>query len=150
MVRLETEALIDAPPDTVWRVLTDFARYPEWNPLILEAVGEARMGGRVAMRASAPDGSGKSLRFTATLVRVEPGVALEWKGGVPLVLSGLHYFRLSPSGGGTRLVHGEDYFGLYPRLVGKKRLLGMRPAYEGLNAALVKRVAAMRVGTAAT
>ncbi|MGN6162139.1 MAG: SRPBCC family protein [Marmoricola sp.] len=27
---------IDAPPATVWGVLTDFARYGEWNPLAVE------------------------------------------------------------------------------------------------------------------
>jgi hypothetical protein len=27
---------IDAPASVVWEVLTDFARYPEWNPFVVE------------------------------------------------------------------------------------------------------------------
>ncbi|MFP2931919.1 SRPBCC family protein [Pyxidicoccus sp. 3LG] len=144
MVRLETETFINASPDAVWQVLTDFQRYPEWNPLIPKAVGEAKPGGRMRMTAFAPDGSGKSFTFTGTLVRFEPGRVLEWTGGVPLILSGLHYFHLSPASGGTRMVHGEDFFGLYPFFAGRKRMQGLRPAYEGLNRAIVERVAKLR------
>ena len=144
MVRLETEAHIDAPPDAVWQVLTDFARYGEWNPLIPEALGEAKLRGRVRMKVSASEGSGTSFTFTGTLVRFEPGRALEWTGGVPLLLNGLHYFRLSPSNGGTRLVHGEDFSGLFSFIAGCKRPLDLRPAYESLNRALSERVAKVR------
>ena len=140
MVRLETETRLDATPTEVWNVLIDFARYAEWNPLLLDARGEVKPGARVAMRVTAPDGSGKRYGFKATLVRVEPGVALEWKGGVPGVLSGLHYFRLSPDGAGTRLFHGEDFSGFIVTLMGRKRIEGFRPAYEGLNHALAERL----------
>ncbi|MCP3142963.1 SRPBCC family protein [Pyxidicoccus xibeiensis] len=96
---------------------------------------------RLETEAFAPDGSGKLFAFTGTLVRCEPGTALEWTGGVPLILKGRHYFHLSASSGGTRLVHGEDFFGLYTLIAGRKRLPGLRPAYEGLNRALAERVA---------
>ncbi|WP_164017856.1 SRPBCC domain-containing protein [Pyxidicoccus trucidator] len=140
MIRLETEGHLDAPPATVWQVLTDFAQYPAWNPLLPEARGEAKPGARVAMKASAPGGAGKRFGFTATLVRCEPGQALEWTGGVPGVLHGHHYFRLSPEGAGTRLVHGEDFTGLLTVLFGRKRIEGMRRGYEGLNRALAEHV----------
>jgi hypothetical protein len=142
MVRLETETRLDATPTEVWQVLSDFARYPEWNPLLLEARGEVKPGGRVAMKVTAPDGSGKRYGFKATLVRCEPGQALEWTGGVPGVLAGLHYFRLTPDGAGTRLVHGEEFSGFITLLMGRKRIEGFRPAYEGLNRALVERLRA--------
>jgi uncharacterized protein YndB with AHSA1/START domain len=44
MHAIRTEALIPASPDAVWRVLTDFNRFHEWNPLNIEAHGEARPG----------------------------------------------------------------------------------------------------------
>ena len=34
-----TEVEIAAPPDRVWAVLTDGAKYPEWNPFIVSMQG---------------------------------------------------------------------------------------------------------------
>src|SRR4051812_19364669 len=47
---LHTEIEIDAPPTHVWKVLTDFARFPSWNPLIPEASGELVEGARLRVR----------------------------------------------------------------------------------------------------
>ena len=47
MSTLHASADIDAPADQVWRVVTDFARYPEWNPFIIHAAGEQRVGGKL-------------------------------------------------------------------------------------------------------
>jgi uncharacterized membrane protein len=34
MKEIHTEIEINAPAEKVWRVLTDFAAYPEWNPFV--------------------------------------------------------------------------------------------------------------------
>ncbi|MFC9894420.1 SRPBCC family protein [Nocardia sp. NPDC127579] len=34
---VDAAVYIDAPAETVWQVLTDFAAYPDWNPFCLEA-----------------------------------------------------------------------------------------------------------------
>ena len=41
---------IDAPPETVWEVLTDFARYPEWNPFTPEVRTSLKVGDPIDMR----------------------------------------------------------------------------------------------------
>nr|QQZ49034.1 SRPBCC family protein [Phenylobacterium glaciei] len=38
--------MIAASPEAVWAVLADFARYRQWNPLNLEAHGDAVLGPR--------------------------------------------------------------------------------------------------------
>lgn len=140
MIRLETEARLDATPTEVWQVLSDFAHYAAWNPLLVEARGEAMPGARLALKIRIPGGGGKRFGITATLVRCEPGIALEWAGGVPGVLRGLHYFRLSPEGTGTRLVHGEEFSGFLSVLLGRMLQEGLESAYEGLNRALAERL----------
>ena len=37
--RIDTETLIQAPPQRVWSVLTDFAAYSQWNPFIVSITG---------------------------------------------------------------------------------------------------------------
>ncbi|AGC41568.1 hypothetical protein MYSTI_00209 [Myxococcus stipitatus DSM 14675] len=141
MLLVRTEDFIDAPPEQVWEVLSDFARYPDWNPLVLEARGRLEVGARVAMRAYPPGGPAWwALCFTATLVRVESPGALEWTGGVPGVLRGRHFFHLTMEGRGTRLVHGEEFQGAATVLFGKKRVAAIHTAYAAMNRALAERV----------
>ena len=48
--QLRTEIAIDAPPERVWAVLTDFERYGEWNPFVPSLQGELSGGSRLRVR----------------------------------------------------------------------------------------------------
>lgn len=41
---------IDAPPETVWDVLTDLPRYPDWNPFTVEVRSTLEVGDPIDMR----------------------------------------------------------------------------------------------------
>jgi hypothetical protein len=43
----EASVTIDAAPATVWDVLVDIDRYPQWNEYAISAVGDLRVGGEV-------------------------------------------------------------------------------------------------------
>src|SRR5690349_17967051 len=58
MHEIETAIEIEAGPREVWRVLTDFARYPEWNPFITRISGDLVDGGRLQVRI-VPPGAGR-------------------------------------------------------------------------------------------
>jgi hypothetical protein len=45
---LRREIELDAPPERVWAVVTDFDAYPEWNPFIRQISGELQYVRRVS------------------------------------------------------------------------------------------------------
>ena len=55
MKELRTEIEIQASPEKVWAILTDLSKYPEWNPFIHKAIGQAKVGEKVDI--SVPSGS---------------------------------------------------------------------------------------------
>ena len=143
MIKIETETIIPASPEQIWDILTDFESYPEWNPMILEVTGKPVIGAKLKLKVSAPDNSGRKYSFKAVIVNNQPSEMLAWKGGVPGILSGFHYWKLSSCHSGTRLIHGEDFFGLYAWFMGRERIMSLKPAYENMNVALNERVSTL-------
>ena len=138
---VHTERIIPAPPEAIWAVLTDTARYPEWNPVLVEAPGSMVVGGSIPYQLREPNG--RQYALTATVARVEPGVALEQKGGMPGVLTFHHQYRLEAVDGGTRVTQHEDYRGIGVWAWDHR---WVEPAYARVNDALAERVAQMSRG----
>ena len=42
MKEIHTEIEINAPAEKIWKVLTDFAAYPEWNPFVRRGEGRGQ------------------------------------------------------------------------------------------------------------
>ena len=75
---LRSEIEIDAPPEHVWAVLTDFDAYPEWNPFIRRISGELREGARLEVRIEPP--GARATTFKPTVRAVERNRELRWLG----------------------------------------------------------------------
>lgn len=145
MHKIATEAVIPASPDEVWAVLADFSRYAEWNPLNLQARGQARLGERVPMVFRNLAAGGEAVvRQTVRIVAADPGRELAWSGHVPFLFAGRHGFVLTPQGRGTHVLHTEVLGGLLTRTWSKAKIArDFTPAYEAVNVALAARVAAL-------
>jgi hypothetical protein len=110
---LTSDIVIQASPETVWGVLTDFAAYEEWNPVEIKMVGEPVVG-TVLHHTSVLAGA-KPMSFSPTIVAAEPGRVLAWEGRVfvPRLFDVLHRFELSPEGRrATRLRQSERFSGV--------------------------------------
>ena len=143
MTQVQTSITIAASPERVWAVLTDFADYPRWNSVISRVRAELRKGGKIRFRIKIE--AAPVLGFTAKIVRCEPGRALAWRGGAPLVPAlawGEHYFELTPVPDGTRFAHGERFGGLLRLLVRGEAHARVTRTYEAFNAALKARAEA--------
>jgi hypothetical protein len=140
---LETSIDIPYPPEAVWAVLTDFASFPGWNPLVIQASGLLSLGATLTIRVRDPRGTGQVIPFRPKVTSLEPGRHLAWTGRllVPGLFDGEHWYRLEPTAGGTRFRHGEHFGGLILRLMGPSTVAAMRPGYEAMNQALAGEVA---------
>lgn len=138
----ETTVDIAAPVERVWRVLTDFASFPQWSRFILAIDGEPRAGARLSARL---DDGGGAMLIRPEVLACEQGVELRWRGvlGAGFLFSGEHHFRLEAlPGGGTRLNHGEVFGGLLVPLLWKRLDTRTRAGFEDFNAALRARAEA--------
>ena len=59
---LEHTLQIAAPAALVWEVVTDLARYPEWNPFVVACASDLREGSPIAMRVRLLPGPALSQR----------------------------------------------------------------------------------------
>jgi hypothetical protein len=142
MRELDTSIEIDAPPERVWSVLTDFDSFPDWNPFIRSARGEVEPGAKLEIRLEPP--GGRAMTFKPTVLVAEPGRELRWLGRLllPGLFDGEHIFRIEPiEGGRSRFVQAERFRGLLVPLFGRT-LEQTRRGFEAMNEALRRRAEA--------
>jgi hypothetical protein len=135
-----SEIEIDAPPERVWAVVTDFDAYPEWNPFIRRISGELREGARLEVRIEPP--GARTTPFKPTVRAVERNRELRWLGRlfVPGIFDGEQSLLIEPrEGGRSRFVMAERFTGF---LVGflKDTLAKTEGGFEQMNDALKARV----------
>lgn len=137
---LHTEIEIDASAEKVWKVLSDFNAYPDWNPFIKSAIGQPVQGARLQIVVQ-PDGA-KPMRFSPKVLVAEPERELRWLGRliVPGLFDGEHCFAIETlSEKSVRFKQSERFNGL---LVGPMRATLNRDAkrgFEEMNRALKTR-----------
>ena len=139
MKELRTEIEIQASPEKVWQVLTDLAKYPEWNSLITRAIGKAEVGARVDI--TVPSGS-KEMILHCTVVKAEPNRELCWKYHVilPGLFRGEHSFIIEPAGPNqVRFIDREVFNGLLVPLQAKSIDTDSRRGFEEMDRALKAR-----------
>lgn len=139
MTLLTSEIVIDAPSEVVWQVLVDFGSYPEWNPVEIQARGEAVVGAPFEHTGKLPGREPRT--FHAKIIEATPPRALAWKGRI--VIPGLfdvrHHFEIDPLGDDrSRLRQFEHFSGvLVPLMRGVLR--DTQAAFELANEAIKQR-----------
>lgn len=136
-VEIEVMTEIDAPDDTVWRILTDTDRYPSWNPFVTRLAGHLAPGSRIAVTFALPGRRARTLHPTVTTF--EPNRRFAWIGrvGVPGVLDARHSFTIERVGcDRSRLVQHERLTGALVPLVRSRLKLDTPAAFTALNRSL--------------
>lgn len=143
-VTLTASTEIDATPDQVWRVLTDFATYPRWNPFMTSAQvtssgGVLAKGAR--MRIHLHDAGG-DMTFTPEVLTARPGRELRWlgKAGPGWIADGEHRFRIEQLGPHrVRLTQSERFTGVAVPFIEGQLKSNTLPQFSAMNKALAQR-----------
>jgi hypothetical protein len=137
--QVETSIEIDATPERVWGILTDFASWDAWNPTIHRLRGRPEVDAKVDFMIRL----GKRwLPIRAKVLRVDSERELCWRGpsaaALTPIFAGEHYFAIEPLGADrVRFVHGERFSGLLLPVLWRRLepmlLRGYSKANEGLK-----------------
>ncbi|MBL7782842.1 MAG: SRPBCC domain-containing protein [Saprospiraceae bacterium] len=128
---LKTEITIQASPEKVWAILTNFEQYPNWNPFIKSITGNAVVGQRITAVIQPPQS--KTMTFKPKVLAFEPNREFRWLGNLlfPGIFDGEHQFILIDNQNGTTTLHHNEFFsGL---LVGLLNLENTRMGFEAMN-----------------
>ena len=117
MTRIDRSIEINAPPQRVWRALTNPAELGAWFKVKVE--GEIATGNEIWMTSMYTEGPCAGYRYSVRIVEVTPPrrLAWQWQPGVPD--PNVDYsrepwttvtFTLEPAAGGTRVTVSETGF----------------------------------------
>ncbi|WP_025736608.1 SRPBCC family protein [Mycobacterium genavense] len=138
---LQAQIDIDAPPATVWALISDFRRMPQWSPQCrwMKSFGPLRPGTRTL---NLNRRSGLWWPTTATVVEVILERKLAFRVDTNRTI---WTYELEPHGNGTRMVesrHAENGVSAYSSLSINAFLGGTtnfeRKLLEGMNASLAR------------
>lgn len=139
---INSEIDILASPQKVWRALTDFEAFREWNPFMRPVMGVAEEGARLRVQIRPP--GGRAVAFRPAVTKVAQNRELRWRGQLwmPGLFDGEHIFEIEPLGPErVKFIQREEFSGLLVPLMAKtidQTLFG----FEEMNRALKERVEA--------
>ncbi|HXU26543.1 MAG TPA: SRPBCC domain-containing protein [Bacteroidia bacterium] len=110
---IKTQILINATPQKVWAVLTNFNNYPNWNPFIKSITGEVKIGNKITAYLQPPNA--KDMMFKPKVLALDTNKEFRWLGHLlfPGLFDGEHKFELIDNGNGTTtFIQSEKFRGI--------------------------------------
>lgn len=138
MREYKASATIQAAPETIWAILVDGARWPEWDPSCDKIEGRIALGQKVKAFTKLSPGRA----FPVKVATFEPNRSMTWTGGMPFGLfKGVRTFTLTPKGAATEFTLHEVFSGPMLGLIGKS-IPDMTETFQNYVAGLKKRAEA--------
>ena len=131
---ISTEITIAASPEKIWAILSDFNKYPNWNPFIKSIHGEAKVGQKITARIEPPDASG--MTFKPTVLCFDKAKEFRWLGHLlfPGLFDGEHKFELIDNNNGTTtFIQSEKFKGILVPLFKKMLEVNSRNGFILMN-----------------
>ena len=138
MKQYHTSINIDGTLNEVWRELTNFKSYPDWNPIVGKLEGEMKEGQKISTYIVP-----LKQTYHPVLLSYHKNRELLWQGtlGAKFLLAAKHYYRLKAvSATRTELQHGEYFTGLFSYFLPGTFVSKMRTAFEQHNILLKQNI----------
>jgi len=139
--KVDTEIEIDGTTDEVWKVISNFQGYIDWNPTITNASGELNEGSTVDVTFALP--FSKSMDFNLEVKDIDKGKTFTLVSTLlePKILDSVHYLSVEKAeNGNVKFCQGEKFSGLLLYLVFPFIKSTLENSFEDMNKALKNRV----------
>ncbi len=141
MKQLMSEIEINASPERVWEVLTDFTALGEWSPFVRSINGRLDVGETLKVYIKASKGMG--MPFKPKVLKAVAGQEFRWLGRflVPGLFDGEHYFIIEQlDGDRVQFIQGEIFTGLLVPVMSILKVMGnAHLGFQEMNQALKER-----------
>ncbi|MEO0561791.1 MAG: SRPBCC domain-containing protein [Chloroflexota bacterium] len=139
---IHTEVVIDAPPETVWGVLTDFDRLAEWSNNFIGLEGDFKDGGQVTVEFKTLGEHSTTLDHE--LKFFEEGRSFGWSDPLLPGIADRHLYQVNPTDDGkTQFVQNDQVHGHMAPIIGHQLAKATMQSYVLFNRALKERAEAM-------
>jgi hypothetical protein len=138
MLEYKATTTIGAPAEKVWAVLTDTAKWPQWDPFCDKIEGELALGNKIKAFSKLSPGRA----FPVKVIELVPNEKMTWSAKMPLGLfKGERTYVLRETDGGTVFTMREVFSGPMLALM-RKAIPNMTEAFDAFAKGLKGRAEA--------
>ena len=141
MKELTTEIQINSSPEILWKVITDFKNYYQWNPILQKIKGEPLIGNQLEIHLSTV--GGKKRVYHPKVIKITPNHELRWKGTLLFsqIFSGERIFLIEKlSENKVKFVNKEIFSGIGVKFTTQKMEDDIIESFKTMNEALKKTI----------
>ncbi|OBX18415.1 hypothetical protein LX77_03909 [Gelidibacter algens] len=127
--QIKTSITINASKERVWKILTDFENYPEWNSFIKSVSGDVKVGNQIVIKL-------QGMTFKPVVLTLNENTELKWLGHLWFkgLFDGEHKFKLIDNGNGTtNFEQSENFSGILVNLFAKSLDKDTKNGFEQMN-----------------
>ena len=127
--QIRTSISINASKEKIWQILTDFEKYPEWNPFIKSVTGEVKVGNQIQIKL-------QGMTFKPFVLTFIENSELKWIGHLWFkgIFDGEHTFKLIDNENGTiNFEQSENFTGILVKLFTKSLNKDTKNGFERMN-----------------
>ncbi len=136
MKEIYTKIEINASASTVWDILSDFDKFPMWNPFMKKISGNLQEGANIEAFIQPPNSNGMTIK--PKILEYQPGKKLRWLGilWIRKLFDGEHIWIIEEiNENKTLFVQKERFSGIFVPF-GSTLLKNTKAGFEMMNHAL--------------